>query len=244
MSASTVLLPKIIKKINGKGIGWNDEEMLALAQAAPVVCEDPSIGKQMTRRTLGERLRENMIKSSLRPNDACTRNGTKDHRDERRWEGRSAEACLRKWYTMRADCTTMFSIKRRLCSLNLTGNFTEEDFKRMALLEFSKGKQVLGHLYDCGNNKDYNFVDKFEYGSVYDYLSTRTSLVSGGSFVENESVSRDSNGVMERPIGNKEAKKRKMEGKGISKSSMENKRALERVHMIYQIVWRRHKNNF
>ena len=159
-----------VKKTGGKGLGWNDSELLSLAQAAPQVCQDPAVGSQMTRKDMGERLRKKLVENTLRPSDACTMEGSKDHRDNRRWDGRSGDACYRKWISMRADCTTLNQIKRRIIALKMTGNFDNEDYMRMALVEFSVGKQVLGSLYDIGNNKEYSFNNKFEFQSSFSYL--------------------------------------------------------------------------
>lgn len=207
--------PANAKKSGGKGLGWNDDELLALAHAAPKVCLDPCTGKQMTRKEMGERLRKVMIESTIRPSDACKFVQSKDHRDTRRWEGRSAEACYRKWTAMRAACTTMYGITKRIESLNLTGNFGKQDKFRMAMVEFSCGAQVTGHLYDIGNNKDYMYTNKFEFSVAYDFLVGNTSLITGSAFQTNKDVHE---GLKERPVGTKEAKRRKEEARKVSKS--------------------------
>lgn len=221
MTTLTPTTPSPAKKGNGKGLVWNNNELLALAHAAPKVCLDPAVGKGMSRRVLGDKLRLELIESSLRPTDACSVENSKDHRDKRRWNGRSSEACYRKWIIMRKDCSKLFAIENRIKALHLTGNFCTEDFMRMAKVEFSCGKQVNGHLYDIGNNKDYSFIDKFEFSFVYHFLVGNTSLVSGAAFQNIEGDGEESGKRQnERPIGVKEAKKRKeqskkMEGKPV-----------------------------
>lgn len=142
------------KKLSGKGLGWNDDELLALAHAAPKVCQNPAVGKQISRKEMGEWPRNEMIGSTIRLSDACIRKQSEDHRDDRRWQGRSGEAYYRKWSSMRADFTSPYGILKIINSLNLTGNFSKQDKFWMAIVEFSCGKQVLGHLYNIGNNKE------------------------------------------------------------------------------------------
>lgn len=60
-------------------------------------CMNPEVEKQMSRKTMFVNLREKMVAISLKPSDACIMKGNKDHRDNRRWDGRTSEACYRKW---------------------------------------------------------------------------------------------------------------------------------------------------
>lgn len=89
------------KKANGKGLVWNNDELLAVAHAAPKVCLDPSVGKCMTRRVIGDKLKEELVSSSLRPSDARTKHASKDRCDRRRWNLRTPKECYHKWIVMR-----------------------------------------------------------------------------------------------------------------------------------------------
>lgn len=74
-------------KSEGKGLSWNDKELVALAQAAPEVCEDLVVGNNTSRRDIGRLLKRKMAASDLRPSDARTLQGSEEKRDDRRWAG-------------------------------------------------------------------------------------------------------------------------------------------------------------
>lgn len=80
----------------------------------------------------------------------------------------------------------------------------------MARVEFSCGKQMNGHIYGIGNNKQYSFIDKFEFAYVYLFIVGNTSLVNGKAFQnfkgQDEEVGKRK---LERSIGVKEEKRRK-----------------------------------
>lgn len=160
---------------------------------------------------MGLRLKMKFEESNLRPTNACTMQGSKDKADDRRWNGRSEEAVGKKWISIRRDYTKFYGIKKRIEDLKLTGNFGEAEFTRMALVEFSHGEQRTGHLYDIGCNKEYHFDNKFEFFSPFRFQFGHTSLVCGSSLGEDEPAA--TNFVMDRPVGTKVAKKRKMEKK-------------------------------
>lgn len=45
----------------------------------------------------------------------------------------------------------------------MAGSFDADDVHRKTKLEFSVGTQILGHLYEIDNNKDFHFTNKFEF---------------------------------------------------------------------------------
>lgn len=70
---------------------------------------------------------------------------------------------------MRANCISLYSTLQRIESLNIIGSFNKQDKFRMAMVEFSCDTQVLGHLYNIENNKEYNYVNQFEYKISFDF---------------------------------------------------------------------------
>lgn len=56
--------------------------------------------------------------------------------------------------------------KKRIEDLRLAGNFRLKKVYRLVLVEFGSGKRQLRHLYNIGNNKDYQFENKFEFDAV------------------------------------------------------------------------------
>ena len=88
------------KKGNGKGRGWMEEELLALAQAAASVCMNAAVGAQMSKAVMGRKIRAAFITSDISPSRACTKKyGTE--LDARRWDWRSSEVCLKMWLRVR-----------------------------------------------------------------------------------------------------------------------------------------------
>lgn len=102
---------------------------------------------------------------------------------------------------MRADCCKLFQIRKRIYSLKLTGNFSISDLHRMAPVEYSVGTQILGHRYDIGNNKEYQFKNKFEFESAYPFMVVNTILVTGFSFQEQEMEGNNNKRHLDTPVG-------------------------------------------
>lgn len=77
----------------------------------------------------------------------------------------------------------------------------------MALVKFSQKEQQLGQLNDNSNSEDYNFDNKFEYDAAFLILTAHISLETGSTLADKDTEETEIR--KERPIGNKEAKKRK-----------------------------------
>lgn len=195
------------KKGNGKGLAWNDQEQLALARAATIACQDPTVGAQMSMTQLGRKIRASFIKDEARPAQACTTTKDGGAFDQRRWDGRSAEACLKMWKRLRKACTKFKAIYTRIENLQLTGNPTEEELWRCASLEFSEGTQMLGHLYDCVRNPRYLIRKPFSFGHAYVFLDKCTKFISAGPMQVGTVEGSDGEDTpVKRPIGTKIAK--------------------------------------
>jgi hypothetical protein len=97
-------------------------------------------------RRLQARLRINVN----RPTDACTLEGTGCPLDKRRWEGRSRESVGKQWDKIKAACTKMFSVVRRIDAMELTGGQTADNLWRCALAVYNEGSPMMSHLYCSG----------------------------------------------------------------------------------------------
>jgi hypothetical protein len=74
----------------GKGLGWNQAEILAVARAASVVFQSPIIAANQNTSMLERRLLAEFLRDESCPSIAeCTRDD-KSNLDSRRWHGRTA----------------------------------------------------------------------------------------------------------------------------------------------------------
>lgn len=152
------------KKGAGKGFSWNEDEQLALSRAAAIACADPAIGSQMSHTQLGGKIISCFSKEMARPLDDCTASKDWGDQDGRRWDGRSADECLKMWTRIKREYIKFKKIWERILQLSLTGDPTDTEINRCASLEFSEGKQMKIHLYDCINNETLRHQKAF---SVY-----------------------------------------------------------------------------
>jgi hypothetical protein len=118
----------------GKGLGWNQTELLALARAAPVVLQSPTIGANQNASDLGRRiLAEFLLYESCPSVTECTRS-KKSNLDLRRWHGRSAlatlQCCIRR---IKAPLVMLHPVCRRIHVAELTGGpYSDESMRRLA----------------------------------------------------------------------------------------------------------------
>lgn len=84
------------------------------------------------------------------------------------------------------------------------------EFYRTVKVEFIKNEHKFGVLYDIGSNKEHKFLNKFVFDYVYEFLAGRTTRVSGTAFQEHDDeVDQNEKRKIDRPVGVKEAKRRK-----------------------------------
>lgn len=57
----------------------------------------------MNKGVIGEKRKEELVSSSLKPSGACKKDALKDKCDRRRWNGRTSEACYRNRIEMRKE---------------------------------------------------------------------------------------------------------------------------------------------
>ncbi len=206
------IVPNDCTRRVGKGLGWNDTELLALAHAAHIACTDPRVGSQMGVAELGRKIRSAFVKDRLRPEQACTTSKDGGLFDQRRWDGRSADACHKQWIKLRKECTRFKSIRDRIVSLELTGNPTNEELDRAASLEYSESCNSKSALYDCIRNPKYHIKKPFVHLKQYQYLNDHTQLLQGSLIPDkrNDAYDLKKDKRMIRPIGTKTAKKAKV----------------------------------
>lgn len=111
----------------------------------------------MSTAELGRRRRASFITDYLRPENACTTVKDGAQLDTRLWDGRSADACLKRWRKVRKECTKFKSCRDRIVRMELTGNPPEAEIDRCASLSYSEaGSSSKSSLYDCVRNPQYH----------------------------------------------------------------------------------------
>jgi hypothetical protein len=87
------------------------------------------------------------------PAGACTSNGTRCARDNRRWKGRPPMSCLKNYNELMSMCTRLIDKRKKIDAMQLTGGSTEDDMDRVALAFFNESVNFgqTTHLRDCYN---------------------------------------------------------------------------------------------
>jgi hypothetical protein len=170
----------------GKGLGWNQTELLAVARAAPVVLQSSTIGANQNTSMLARRLLAEFLRDECCPSVAeCVRND-KSNLDSRRWHGRSALATWKCWTSkIKAPCVRLHAVNRRIHVAELTGGpYSDESMRRLATAIYNSkdgdGTHLLAHAYDILRNEHYVVGPAFPVPSAYDFLSKKTSLLADG----------------------------------------------------------------
>jgi hypothetical protein len=168
------------QKRRDKGLGWSDDENLALCLAAAFVSQDSIMGASMRQVQYARRIRGAFIKNLLRPADACSQDGTGCALDRRRWDGRTAVSCGKPWSKVKAACVKLHACVSRIKRMELTRAPTDDDLLRCALALFNLGASVTSCLYDVIRAKSYPVGKEFPFSLSYDFLSEKTVLLECG----------------------------------------------------------------
>jgi hypothetical protein len=152
-------------------------ENLALCYAEAEVGENPVLDASMKQSEYSRRIRAKFLKSPSRPTGIAY-DGSGCEMDSRRWDGRSAESCGKQWSKIKSPCVKFHSCMERLKGMELTGNPTEDDFKRCAISLYNSGSATTSHLYDVINNAEYRIGNLFPFLECYDWLSTSSSILN------------------------------------------------------------------
>jgi hypothetical protein len=152
----------------GRGLGWSDAELTALFVQGYEVGSCPIVGAGQTAESYSMQMRAAFLETM--PPGACSSTGTKRAMDSRRWKGRQAGACLRKYKDVELVCTRLRELRKRFDDLHLTAAPTG-DLDRIALALFNNvvtmGNREL--MYTIATNPDY-IVGGFEYAPQYEFL--------------------------------------------------------------------------
>jgi hypothetical protein len=116
----------------GRGLGWSDEELTALVVQGYGIGSGPIVGAGQTADKYADRIRAAFL--AKLPPGACSATGTKCELNNRRWTGRQAAACLRKYKEVVRVCTRVYELRKRINGLQLTGGPSEDDLDRFRLL--------------------------------------------------------------------------------------------------------------
>jgi len=217
------------RKATGRGIGWNQDECLAVARAGDYALNRPAVGASMRREEMGEAIRDCFIQDSRKPASAGQGGRHGGPTDERRWEGRSPVACLERFEIIRKECQKYNEWYKFVVGWNLTGLPNEDESKiRITTGLYNKklpGKSV---AYDVANNPNYDVGKDFAYLECWRWFLEFTSQLDvAGDRVDtdlNQLTPLAEEGRVERPEGVKSAKRRgrkRKETEGDLESKME-----------------------
>jgi hypothetical protein len=152
----------------GCGLGWTDEESLALTRAAVAVSTMPTVGANVSSAVYARRILGSFAR--LAPSGSRTKPLSKDELDYRRWGGNGANSCIRQWTKIKKEYTAYHAAVGRVESLELTGNPTSDEISRVVLAFFNQGSGILSHAYDIVRNPSYLIGKPFPFHSCYTYL--------------------------------------------------------------------------
>jgi hypothetical protein len=198
----------------GRGLAWSNEELTALVVEAYSVGGDPVIGSGQTAAKYAERIRDAFARKA--PADACTSNGTRCARDNRRWKGRPLISCMKKYKEVVSMCTRFRDKRKQVDAMQLTGGSTEDDLDRVALTLFNESVKVGDkQLIDAiATTPGYNLGKDFCFQDQYEFFVTRTTVLAAVA-TPVPSVSPGATDIgnflstTERPLGTKAAKRKK-----------------------------------
>jgi hypothetical protein len=151
----------------GRGLGWSDEELTALVQGYDIG-SNPIVGAGQTAEKYADRIRAAFLVKL--PPGACSATGTKCALDNRRWAGRQAAACLRKYKEVVRNCTRVYELRKRIDGLQLTGGPSSYDLDRVSIDLFNNvvtiGNREL--IYTIASTPEFN-VGRFECAAQYEF---------------------------------------------------------------------------
>jgi hypothetical protein len=106
------------------------------------------------------------------PADACTIYGSTCARANRRWAGRPAMACIKKYKLVVRICVRMYECRKHIDAMELTGSPNEEDLSRVALALLNGTVQVGNKelIYNIARTPGYSVGKNFEYQDQYNFL--------------------------------------------------------------------------
>lgn len=87
-------------------------------KSAAFVCQDSCVGAQMSKADMSQKIRAAFILHDLCPKGACMKMDSSDLH-VRRWDGSSADACLKTWIDVRKECTSFRGERKRVEAFKL-----------------------------------------------------------------------------------------------------------------------------
>jgi hypothetical protein len=149
----------------GRELGWSDEELTALVVQGYDISSDLIVGAVQTVDKDADRNRAAFL--AKLPPGACSSTGTKCALGNRRWTGRQAAVCLRKYKEVVRVCTRVYELQKRIDGLHLTGGPSEVNLGRVSLALFNNvvtiGNREL--MYKIASAPEFN-VGRFECRAV------------------------------------------------------------------------------
>lgn len=84
----------LLQNLRVNGLGWNQNDLLALAHSAPKALPDPAIKTQRSRKKMQSPLHKKMMERTICPFESFFCKRSTEHRDD---QGQSGEACYMSW---------------------------------------------------------------------------------------------------------------------------------------------------
>ena len=162
-------------------MGWSPVEVLALAETAPLVLQDPATGCGQTAAALSRRIRSCFLARA--PPAAGSKLDSWCDLDPRRWAGRTSRACKERWDTIKAACIIYKLAVDFVEGANMTGNRTAAEKARCYLACYNAhvDKSGMGsrskHLTTISRDAFYPIGPPFEYLPCYRVLIKNTDLL-------------------------------------------------------------------
>lgn len=153
----------------GRGSAWTGDEEAAACRAALRVSECSVVGANQRKEQCETRIHREVLQ--LTPVGI-------GKTDVARWHGRTPRAICRQWKTVRANCIKMHSKLEVVRTAELSGDPTEDDLWRVAVLLFN-GRGGLSEACAVINNKSYKLGPDFPHEAAFKCLDSTEVLTEG-----------------------------------------------------------------
>ena len=158
-------IPDFIAKM-GRGASWTGPEEVAACRAALRASENPIVGADQKKETFESRVHDEFCRLIPKGDG------------EAKWPSRSPRAVLRQWKSVKAACLKMYSRLETVRAADLTGEPTERDIWRVAVMMFNK-RGSLGDAYSVLKDESFPICPEFPHKAAFYFLDS-TSVLSDG----------------------------------------------------------------
>ena len=128
--------------------------------------------------------------------------------DERRWDSRSPDSCLKQWIKMRKECSSFHSAVKRIEAVELTGSPTAQDLERCAMISIISVLELCCIFTISSAIRNTLSLKSVRIPTCMYFCHNRTTLLESFSQEANEYINDDAEErtLRTRPLGTKAAK--------------------------------------